>query len=186
MVRRRSPAPVVAHDNGTFSLNLDTDVREAMLGYLDQLDELITASHDDARLTRLHPPAYSIDSPGSSHDDNTHNSTKNAERNDEWQTFMRDELIASRRASLESARAILRALEPVDEAVLHSFAMTLNSLRLVLGTMLGIDTDDHADDEDEAFAEDDDHTAAQYALYEFCGWLLEWTVDALAGELPDS
>lgn len=186
MTRRRSPAPVVAHDNGTFSLNLDTDVREAMLGYLDQLDELITSPPDDVRLSRLHPPAYSIDSPGSTDNNQTNHSATNAERNDEWQTFMRDELIASRHAALESARAVLRALDPVDEAMLHSFAMTLNSLRLVLGTMLGIDTEDDADDELDAFGADDDHAAAQYALYEFCGWLLEWTVDALAGEVTDS
>ena len=147
-----------------------------MVSYLDQLDALYGETSDDTRLMRLHPPAYSVH-----HEDGAKDGH---ERNVEWESFMRDELTQSRRAALHSARTLLLSDEPVDEATLHGFAMTLNSLRLVLGTVLGIDSDDDIA-EDELDDEPNDARAAQIALYEFCGWLLEWTVDALAGDLND-
>ena len=50
----------------------------------------------------------------------------------------------------------------------------------LLGTLLGIEDDETEGPND---GDDlDDHLAAQWALYEFSGWLLEWTVMALSGE----
>jgi hypothetical protein len=53
--------------------------------------------------------------------------------------------------------------------------MVLNSLRLVLGTLLGVSEDEDTDD-----IEDDDPTFGQAQLYGYLGWLLEWTVDTLS------
>ena len=49
---------------------------------------------------------------------------------------------------------------------------SLNAVRLVLGTMLGISDDDSADDAD-------DNESPEHQLYTFLSWLLEWTVQAL-------
>ena len=51
----------------------------------------------------------------------------------------------------------------------------LNSLRLVLGSLLGIADDLDSDLADEAVADSPDHQ-----LYAWTGWLLEWTVAALS------
>ena len=52
---------------------------------------------------------------------------------------------------------------------------SLNAVRLVLGTMLGITDDDSAEVAD-------DGTSSEHQLYTFLSWLLEWTVQALSPE----
>jgi Domain of unknown function (DUF2017) len=53
---------------------------------------------------------------------------------------------------------------------------SINAIRLVLGTMLGIDVeDDDGDDANRA-------ATPEYHLYDFLSWLLEWTVRALSPE----
>ena len=160
----RNASPVAANGDGTYSIHLDASTRETLTGFLDQLAQLGAAQPDDSRLRRLHPDAYHLD----------------PDKDSEWKGFMRPELEASRAASIETARRVLADPSPVSEAELHAFMRVLNSLRLVLGTLLGIEDDetDGPDDADDL----DDHLAAQWALYDFSGWLLEWTVGALSGE----
>jgi hypothetical protein len=55
--------------------------------------------------------------------------------------------------------------------------IVLNSLRLVLGTLLDADESDRVEDIDA-----DDPLFGQAQLYGYLGWLLEWTVAALSGE----
>ena len=50
---------------------------------------------------------------------------------------------------------------------------SINAIRLVLGSLLGIDDDESADDAD-------DETSPEHQLYDFLSWLLEWTVRALS------
>ena len=50
---------------------------------------------------------------------------------------------------------------------------SINAIRLVLGSLLGIDDDEAADD-----AEHDE--SPEHQLYDFLSWLLEWTVRALS------
>ena len=52
--------------------------------------------------------------------------------------------------------------------------MTINSLRLVMGTLLGVSDDS----EEPEFDDEDDPLAAQWQLYGWLGWFLEWIVDA--------
>lgn len=160
----RRQGPVTANGDGTYSIHLDESTRETLRGFLDQLAGLVDAQPDDARLRRLHPDAYHLD----------------PEMDSEWKGFMRPELEASRAASIATAHAALTDSGPLSEEELHAFMRVMNSLRLVLGTLLGIEDDETEGPED---VDDlDDHLAAQWALYEFCGWLLEWTVLALSGE----
>ena len=63
----------------------------------------------------------------------------------------------------------------LDEGELVAFMQSINSVRLVLGTMLAV-SDDPADDEVAAGLED----SPEYALYGYLSWLLEHCVRALS------
>lgn len=161
MRRKRRAGPIEQIDTGLFALNLTPDERTTLRGFVDQLDDVISAPHDDPRVRRLFPTAY--------HD--------NPEHDAEYQGYMRDELAQSRRASIDTVREVLLSDEPFTEAQLYAFMTVLNSLRLVLGTLLDVD---EADDLD--LIPEDSPAYGQAQLYEYLGWLLEWTVSALSGE----
>lgn len=161
MKRRRQSGPIEAIDNGQFVLNLTSDERETLLGFVSQLEEVLNSPPTDARLRRLFPTAY--------HD--------NPEHDAEYQSYMRDELAQSRLASINTVRFALSSDEAMSESQVYAFMTVLNSLRLVLGTLLDVD---EADDLD--LIPEDSPAYGQAQLYEYLGWLLEWTVSALAGE----
>lgn len=161
MRRKRRSGPIERIDTGLFALNLTLDERTTLCGFVDQLDDIISAPHDDPRVRRLFPTAY--------HD--------NPEHDAEYQNFMRDELAQSRRSSIAAVRSVLMSEEPMTEPQLYSLMTVLNSLRLVLGTLLDVDETDGLDQIPE-----DSPAFGQAQLYEYLGWLLEWTVSALSGE----
>ena len=159
MRKRKKAGPVEALGDGVFRINLTEDERATLLGFVDQLEEVLSAEHSDPRLRRLFPTAYH----------------ENPDLDEEYQGYMRDELSQSRAASIASVREVLQSPETLTEAQLYAFMMVLNSLRLVLGTLLGVSEDEDTDDID-----DDDPTVGQAQLYGYLGWLLEWTVDTLS------
>ena len=144
-------------------VRLDKDERALLVRLLGELRMLLTGvddetgGPDDLIVARLFPAVY---------DDAAHEA--------EYQRLMRDELVASRVAAIDAISAVLapRKVQPLDEARTVAFMQSINAVRLVLGTMLGI-TDDAT-----AAAADDAETA-EHGLYHFLGWLLEWTVRAL-------
>ena len=148
-------------DDGKFLVLLNEGERETFLRFLKELEQLLTHGTNDDRLRRLFPSAY--------HDD--------AERDDEYKRLMHDELLASRLTSIEISRRVLSSTEPMSEGEMHQFMQTLNSLRLVLGTMLDVQENDD-------IGNDDDPLAPQLQLYAYLGWLLEWVVDTLQEGLP--
>ena len=89
---------------------------------------------------------------------------------------MREELVASRLAAIES---VSRTIEPanartlLDEGETIAFMQSINAIRLVLGTMLGITDDESADAADDA-------DSPEHHLYDFLSWLLDWTVRSLS------
>ena len=159
MRKRKKAGPVESLGDGVFRINLTEDERATLLGFVDQLEEVLSAEHSDPRLRRLFPTAYH----------------ENPDLDEEYQGYMRDELSQSRAASIASVREVLLSPETLTEAQLYAFMMVLNSLRLVLGTLLGVSEDEDTDDID-----DDDPTFGQAQLYGYLGWLLEWTVDTLS------
>lgn len=159
MRKRKKAGPVESLGDGVFRINLTEDERATLLGFVDQLEEVLSAEHSDPRLRRLFPTAYH----------------ENPDLDEEYQGYMRDELSQSRAASIASVREVLQSPETLTEAQLYAFMMVLNSLRLVLGTLLGVSEDEDTDDID-----DDDPTFGQAQLYGYLGWLLEWTVDTLS------
>lgn len=161
MRRRRAEGPISVNRDGTFAINLSDDERATLIGFIDQLRSIVEGGPDDPRMKRLFPAAYHAD----------------AEKEAEYQGFMREELQQSRLSAISSAVSILETNEPLSEAQLMGFMTVLNGLRLVLGTLLDIGESDDEDDISE-----DDPTFGQYQLYGYLGWLLEWTVSALTGD----
>ncbi|MCE2854091.1 MAG: DUF2017 domain-containing protein [Ilumatobacteraceae bacterium] len=165
MVRSRPPGPITRRVDGAFNVNLNEDERSAFIKFFSEFEDLLNADSRDDNLRRLFPVAY--------HD--------NLENDGEFQRLMHDDLVASKRASLEISRRIMlsTADDVVAEADMLQLMTTLNGLRLVLGTMLDVG-------EDDGDIDDDDPLAGQRHLYEYIGWLLEWVVAGLhEGFEPD-
>lgn len=161
MKRRRKSGPIEPVGDGTFAINLPDQDRQTLIGFVDQLEQLLHLDTSDPRLRRLFPVAY--------HDD--------PDRDAEYQGYMHEELQQSRLNSIEMVREVLGQDVPLTEAQLHGFMLILNNLRLVLGTLLDVDESTDTDDLDES-----DPLFGQAQLYGYLGWLLEWTVSAMSGE----
>ncbi len=159
MRKRKKAGPIESLGDGAFRINLTDAERETMLSFVDQLEDVLAAEQTDPRLRRLFPTAYH----------------ESPDLDAEYQGYMRDELSQSRASSIATVREVLATQEPISESQLYAFMMVLNSLRLVLGTLLGVSEDEDTDD-----IEDDDPTFGQAQLYGYLGWLLEWTVDTLS------
>ena len=103
------------------------------------------------------------------------------EREAEYQRLMRDELVASRLAGIDAVEAVLgRSGRKVtlDESEMTAFVQAVNSVRLVLGTVLDVDEDDDLDPSDELL------DAPEYQLYGYLSWLLDSAVRAMSGAPP--
>lgn len=155
MVRRRPP---FESKRGSFVVNLDEDERHFIRRLVGEVRELLTSSEpDDPKLARLFPPAYGDD--------------QDAEAETEYQRLMRDELVASRLDSIARIDELLAddARQSMTADQLNAFVVSLNSVRLILGTILGITDED----------DDDPDPAPEMAMYNFLSWLLDSAVTAL-------
>jgi hypothetical protein len=121
---------------------------------------LLTLDADDPRVRRLYPAAYADD----------------AEKEDEYRRLTHEELRSARLATVDAVEASVDATA-VSEEQLTAWMQAINSLRLVLGTLLAI-----TDDDQELGFDPDDPEARTQALYGYLGGLLDEIVDAqLAG-----
>jgi hypothetical protein len=150
--------PVRQLRGGGYALNLSGDEIDLLRRVLDELRDVVMRNDADQLAHRLFPAAYTDDS----------------EREAEYQRLMRDELVASRLEAIEVVDGVLGHGDTLDEGQLTAFMQSLNSIRLVLGTMLDVGEDD-----DDAEGEDDD--SPEHHLYAYLSWLLEWTVRAMSG-----
>jgi len=160
IVARKNKGPVTRIDAMSYSLNIDASDRTTLNALLDQLRDVLMhdSSSDIAR--RLFPAAY--------HQDEQHEQ--------EYQRLMRDELLSSRLTSLSLTSSLLEREPSGDKVVLSADELdalmrSINSLRLVLGTLLDVD-----EDEFEAHPDENDPGYGQYQLYSYLGWLLDWIV----------
>lgn len=150
--------------NGDYELRLKAWERDLLGSLVGQLRELLTAGSGggearaavDPSLTRLFPTAYPDD----------------AERDAEYQSLVRDDLLERRLAALDVMDETLDA-DVVTKDHLMTWMGVVNDLRLVLGTRLDVSED--MDDVDP-----DDPDAPLYAAYGYLAWLLENIVEALA------
>ena len=147
--------------HGDFEVRLPDNEREVLLALVAALRAALDGDvRGEPALRRLFPPAYA------SADDQA------AEA--EYQAIMQEDLLASRRASLDVLEATL-SRDRLDEAELLAWMTALNQLRLVLGTRLDVS-------EDEApFPDPDDPAAPLHEIYHYLGVLLEAVLEALDG-----
>jgi hypothetical protein len=153
--------PPVRRGRNGYVVNIADDELDLLRRLLGELRGLLTDPDvsPDAPTSRLFPPAHRDD----------------PEQEAEYQRFMRDDLVASRLAALDAVEGALGANRQLDESEITGFMQSINSLRLVLGTILGVSDDPEAD-EVAAGAEN----TAEYQLYGYLSWLLEWTVRAMS------
>jgi hypothetical protein len=158
--------PLGAFDSGQgprFRLNFEIEERELLVRMLGEMKDLLTSEPNEQTAPLLHRwfhPAF--------HDD--------AEKEAEYQRLMREELVASRVAAVDSVTLLLA--EPdrtLGEGETMAFMQSINAIRLVLGTMLDITDDESAEAADM-------NDSPEYSLYGYLGWVLEWTVRALSGD----
>lgn len=151
---RRRKLPFERLGNGRIAVNLSAHERQLLGSLPQQLKELMAT--DDPSLRRLFPVAYLGD----------------AERNDEYQRLMRDELLASRMVAAELLETQADATE-ISTDDLGLWMNTANSIRLVLGTQLDVS-------EEELDLDDDDPRLPAYEVYGWLGYLVEYAVRALS------
>ncbi len=158
MADRGFVPPVRAVDGG-WALAFDREERDLLTRLMGELRELLEQDESSALLDRLFPTAYPDDE----------------EKEAEYQRLMREELVTSRVAAIDAVVAVVEPDEPpvMDEGQTIAFMQSVNAIRLVLGSMLGITDDAAAEDADLA-------DTAEHHLYSYLGWVLEWTVRALS------
>jgi hypothetical protein len=168
MRRRRGP---VRRSGEGFVIDLGDEEAALVLRLLDELRQLLTTSNpgtdEQLLLVRLFPVVHPDD--------------EQAEA--EYQRLMRDELVESKLAAMDRVREVLSA-DPkgshhdrlFDEEQLVAFMQSVNTIRLVLGTMLGV-----TDDPDAAEVVEQMESSPEYHLYTYLSWLLDHCVRAVSG-----
>jgi hypothetical protein len=164
-LRRRGPIERIR--GGRFRLNLDADERAVLAGMLAQLRDLLVASPAETpQLRRLFPTAYATD----------------PEADAEYQRLMREELVGSRLAAMQTVAAMLDPEAPgppeVSADELTALTTSMNSLRLVLGTICDVG------EEDDLGEVTPEHPLfAELQAYGYLSYLVDAAVDALAADL---
>jgi len=120
---RRPNQVVRPRRDGRFDIVLALGVRAAIERAVDEVDALLDEP-DLPVLARLRPDAYPDD----------------PERAAAWQLLAGDELRTARREAFATVRRLHAASTATDEE-LWTWMRALNTLRLVLGTALGIEDD---------------------------------------------
>jgi hypothetical protein len=141
---------------GRYVIRLDDRERELIRELLRELRELLALSPDDPRMRRLYPAAYADD----------------AEREDEYRRLTREELLSGRLASVDEVARSIDA-QTLSAEQLTAWMQSVNTLRLILGTMLEI-----SDDDQELVYDPSDPNARTVALYGYLGGLLDEIVTA--------
>jgi len=160
----KPPVDRVGHDKYSINLDLEeVDLIHRLMGELRQL--LNEPQDDDNRLRRLFPAAYH--QPG------------DRELDEEYQRLMHEDLLESRLKGLDLVDEFMAGglhHQRLTQAELLAFVQALNSVRLVLGTILDV-----SEDHDFGEVPDDHPLVGEYQLYDFLSWVLDWSVRALQG-----
>lgn len=159
----RFRAPVRRKANG-FVIDVGDDEATLVRRLSGELRALLADESDDpiahALLGRLFPTAYVDDD----------------ELEAEYQRLMREELVASKLSALDIVDAAMASDDgTLDEGELTAFMQSINSVRLVLGTMLDVSDDPEGNEVAPGYEE-----SPEYALYGYLSWLLEHCVQALS------
>ena len=140
--------------NGRYTVNLSEGERQLIEDLALDLRELLTT--DSPMLQRLFPPPYG----------------ENEERNQGYSALAGSELVERKFAALDVVTGTISA-EDLSEEEVEAWMRSINDIRLVLGTVLGIS-------EDQGFEPSDEATQALHGNYEYLGKLLERIIRALS------
>ena len=168
--------PVTRIGDDRYSLRLDAHERRILGSLIDELRDAIREREDadDAPgwpgpegdpadpIARLYPPAF----PG---DD---------EKEAAWADLVRPSLDDARNRRLDLVATTLEA-EELDDTAASAWLGTLNDLRLVLGSQLGVT-------QEELPSDADDPDATRRVIFDYLGWLVGAFVDALGEGLPEA
>jgi hypothetical protein len=141
---------------GDFELRLSPGERDLLRTLPAQLRELL--SIDDPALERLFPPAY----------------TDDAQAQAEYHRLVHDDLVESKRTSLQVLEETIDA-ERLTEEQVTAWLGAVNDLRLVLGSTLQV-----TEDMEEEDLPPDHPRAAGLGLYHYLSLLEEHIVEALS------
>jgi Domain of unknown function (DUF2017) len=151
---------IVTRAGSGFTLHLGADERAVVARLLSELRGMQDDPDAAEAVTRLFPVVHP-DDPAAE---------------EEWQRLMREELVTSRTAAIDT---VVRVLErpgrkvPLDEDEMHAFLRAVNSIRLVLGTVLDVGEDE--DDISPELLE-----TPEYGLYGYLSYVLDASVRALS------
>lgn len=142
---------------GRYRVELDAGFRQILRELAAQLTELL-ADPDAPVMRRVFPPAYS---------DPAH-----ADQQEEFRRLMLEDLVERRRQECQVLIDTVDA-QSLSEEQLMAWSRTINSLRLALGTYLGVTEDDRPGPP----------RTPEESAYQFLSWLLEESVEALSANL---
>jgi hypothetical protein len=160
--------PVRRAGPGRFLLRLDPQERRILGSLVAELRaELVDpeSAVPGGALARLYPPAF----PG------------DPEAEAAFADLVLADLVETRQDRAAIVEATIDAQE-LDDAQAEAWLDTLNDVRLVLGSSLGMDVGDDAGKR--THDDPDDPDAMREAVFAYLGWLVAAFVDALAGALP--
>ena len=151
---------VVTRSGSGYVLHIGKDEREVVARLLEELRTMQTDPAADEAVRRLFPVVHPND----------------AEQEAEYQRLMRDELVESRSAGITTAVEVLgrpgRKVS-LDEPEMLAFVRALNSVRLVLGTVLDVTEDDDLNASPELL------DSPEYQLYGYLSFVLDACIKAL-------
>lgn len=157
--------PVRRVGPGRLVLRLDPHERRILASLVAELHAELEDPESAATggsLARLYPPAFPDD----------------PEAEAAYADLVLADLVDTRRDRVAVVEATLDA-QDLDDAQAAAWLGTLNDLRLVLGSSLGIE-----DGDDARTPDPDDPDAMREAVFAYLGWLVAAFVDALADALP--
>ena len=150
----RSKPPIRRTHRGV-EVHLSPEEREVLRLLVVEHRQQLEDDSDDPELRRLFPTAY--------HDD--------PQRDAEYQILGRAELLDSRLRAVAAMEATVD-VELLDDEQFGSWMTTVNQIRLVLGTRLGI-----AEDDDEEL-DPEDPSVRERVLYHYLTMLMSMLVEA--------
>ncbi len=157
--------PVRRAGPGRLLLRLDPHERRILASLVAELHAELEDPESavaGGALARLYPPAFPDD----------------PEAEAAYADLVLADLVDTRRERVAVVEATLDA-QDLDDTQAAAWLGTLNDLRLVLGSSLGIEDADDAGPPDP-----DDPNAMREAVFAYLGWLVAAFVDALADALP--
>ena len=159
--------PIRRERDGSFSVHLSEPEQLLVKSLLAQLRTLLKLETDGeidehSGVRRLFPTAY----------------PQREDLEAEYQDLVRDDLVRRRLDAIAVVEETI-VLPTLDEEQLSTWLRTFNDLRLVLGTRLDVSEDD------DPWVDPDDPDAGALIAYGYLGELLEASVRALTGSLPE-